>query len=128
MRVMQFFKYNDNTHYMPIIWLSLGDQLIIIGKYHQIQNKTLPYANQISLICLVSIFLLNTFVYKRLAASGRSFSIRSRIVIGMIAATLAMCMAGTVEIFRQKSCDTHSITQTIGLYSITILLFSSSLL
>jgi len=33
----------------------------------------------------------------------------------MIAATLAMCMAGTVEIFRQHVCGIQNITQTIGM-------------
>ena len=64
---------------------------------------------------LVTIFVLNTFVYKRLYASGRTFPIRSRIVIGMISATLAMCMAGVVEIFRQKTClSSLTVSQTIG--------------
>jgi hypothetical protein len=70
---------------------------------------------------LVAIFVLNTFVYKRLYASGRSFSIKSRMVIGMISATLAMCIAGTVEIFRQMKCDSSpNILQTIGIYSMII--------
>lgn len=62
----------------------------------------------------MTIFLLNAFVYKRLQASGRSFSTRSRIIIGMLAAAAAMCMAGTVEIFRQDICETQNFTQTIG--------------
>ncbi len=63
---------------------------------------------------LVTIFFLNAFVYKRLRASGRSFPINFRIIIGMIAATLAMCMAGTVEIFRQSISETQNFTQIIG--------------
>ncbi len=64
----------------------------------------------------MAIFFLNTFVYKRLEASGRSFSIRSRIFIGMFSATVAMCIAGTVEVFRQKACDSSpTITQFIGI-------------
>ncbi|CAF4006844.1 unnamed protein product [Rotaria sordida] len=77
---------------MPVVWLSLGNQLIII----------------------VTIFLLNAFVYKRLQASGRSFPINTRIIIGLISAALAMCMAGTIEIVRQNVCKTHNFTQIIG--------------
>ncbi len=33
MKVTEFYVINNKKHYMPIIWLSLGDQLIIIGKY-----------------------------------------------------------------------------------------------
>lgn len=64
----------------------------------------------------MTIFFLNAFIYKRLQASGRAFPINSRIVIGMIAATLAMCLAGTVEIFRQSICRTSNFTQIIGYY------------
>ncbi|UJR14008.1 hypothetical protein I4U23_001008 [Adineta vaga] len=93
MKVMKFFRTDQGIHYMPVIWLSLGDQMIII----------------------VAIFFLNTFVYKRLEASGRSISIRSRITFGMISATIAMCLAGTVEIYRQKLCDSQpTISQIIG--------------
>ncbi|CAF1932517.1 unnamed protein product [Rotaria magnacalcarata] len=93
MKVMKIFRIDKNQHYMPVIWLSLGDQIIII----------------------ITIFFLNAFVYKRLESSGRSFSIKSRMIIGMISATLAMCMAGTLEIFRQKTCDTlPTIQQNIG--------------
>lgn len=81
-----------NFQAMPVVWLSLGNQIIII----------------------VTIFFLNAFVYKRLRASGRSFSIKSRIIIGMISAAAAMCIAGTVEIFRQEICETQNFTQTIG--------------
>ncbi|CAF1488783.1 unnamed protein product [Adineta steineri] len=93
MKVIKFFRTDRGDHYMPVIWLSLGDQMIII----------------------LAIFFLNTFVYKRLEASGRSISIRTRIIIGMISATIAMCMAGTVELFRQKLCDSQpTISQFIG--------------
>lgn len=33
MKVIEFFEIHNNKHYMPIIWLSLGDQLIIISNY-----------------------------------------------------------------------------------------------
>lgn len=95
---------------MPVVWLSLGNQIIIIGECcHSRTCRTLS-------VKLVTILLLNTFVYKRLQASGRSFSIKSRITIGMVSAALAMCMAGTVEVFRQDICQTQNFTQTIGMY------------
>ena len=34
MKVIELFKAGDGTHYMPVIWLSLGDQIIIISKYY----------------------------------------------------------------------------------------------
>ena len=55
-------------------------------------------------------------MYKRLQASGRSFSINTRIIIGMISAAFAMCMAGTVEIFRQNISKTQNFTQIIGIH------------
>ncbi|CAF3686742.1 unnamed protein product [Rotaria sp. Silwood1] len=86
MKLPTFFKE------MPVVWLSLGNQLIII----------------------ITIFFLNAFVYKRLQASGRTFPINTRIIIGLISAALSMCMAGTVEIVRQNVCKTQNFTQTIG--------------
>ncbi|CAF1563409.1 unnamed protein product [Rotaria magnacalcarata] len=86
MKLPTFFKE------MPVVWLSLGNQIIII----------------------VTIFFLNAFAYKRLQASGRSFPINTRIIIGLISAALAMCMAGTIEIIRQDVCKTQNFTQIIG--------------
>jgi dipeptide/tripeptide permease len=76
---------------------------------------------------LVTIFLLNAFVYKRLRASGRSFPVNSRIIIGLVSATIAMCIAGTVEIFRQNICKTHNFTQTIGIHFIVFFAFEYNL-
>ena len=73
------------------------------------------------LFYLVTIFLLNAFVYKRLIASGRSFSINTRIIIGMISAAFSMCLAGTVEIFRQNVSKTQNFTQIIGIFVILLL-------
>lgn len=39
---------------------------------------------------------------------------RTRIVIGMIFATLSMCTTGVVEIFRQDRCDPKNSSQIIG--------------
>lgn len=65
-------------------------------------------------VVLVIILILNTFVYKRLQRSGRSFSVRTKILVGLIPAAISMCIAGTVEIFRQNICETQNFTQTIG--------------
>ena len=32
MKVLKFFRTANGAHYMPVIWLSLGDQMIIIGE------------------------------------------------------------------------------------------------
>jgi hypothetical protein len=131
---------------MPVVWLSLANQIIIIGRSdlhsqialspeHEIPRRLRQMTNGLpnhalldetfhvllSLSIPVTIFLLNTFVYKRLQASGRSFPISTRIVIGMVSAALSMCMAGTVEIFRQNVCKTQNFTQIIG----TNVVFSS---
>jgi hypothetical protein len=63
---------------------------------------------------LVTIFILNTFVYKRLHASGRTFPIKARMIIGLISAAFSMVMAGTVEILRQNISIDQNFTQTIG--------------
>ncbi|CAF4613781.1 unnamed protein product [Rotaria sp. Silwood1] len=81
----------SHINHMPVVWLSLGDQIIII----------------------LVILILNTCVHKRLHINNRPFSIKIRMIIGMISATLSMCITGIVEIFRQKKCDS-SFQQTIG--------------
>ena len=95
---------------LPVVWLSLGNQIIIIGRCDMPRVASSKHCSFHS----ASIMFLNAFVYKRLQASGRSFSIKSRIIIGMISATFAMCLAGAVEIFRQDICQTQNFTQTIG--------------
>jgi hypothetical protein len=69
------------------------------------------------LFLLVTIFILNTCVYKRLYSNNRPLSMKVRIVIGMIGATLSMCITGVIEIFRQKRCDLpfKQTNQTIGM-------------
>lgn len=64
---------------------------------------------------LVSIFILNSCVYKHLPAKSEQFSMRLRISIGMIFAALSMCTTGVVEMFRQESCDETNSSQLIGL-------------
>lgn len=31
MKVIKIFRSSQNQHYMPVIWLSLADQIVIIG-------------------------------------------------------------------------------------------------
>ncbi|CAF3436200.1 unnamed protein product [Rotaria socialis] len=88
---MKIPAFQSNINRMPIVWLSLTDQVIII----------------------LVIFILNTCIYERLHLNNRLFSIKARMVIGLIAATVSMCITGTVEIFRQRRCDS-SFQQTIG--------------
>ncbi|CAF5169539.1 unnamed protein product, partial [Rotaria magnacalcarata] len=89
---MKIPAFQSNINRMPIVWLSLPDQGIII----------------------LVIFILNTCIYERLHINNRLFSIKARMVIGLIAATVSMCITGTVEIFRQRRCDS-SFQQTIGM-------------
>lgn len=64
----------------------------------------------------VAIFSLNVFVYKRLHAKNRQFSMKIRLVFGMVFATLSMCITGVVEITRQNRCDvSFHTTQIIGM-------------
>lgn len=63
---------------------------------------------------LVLIFILNTFVYKRLEKSGRSFSLKTRMTIGLATAVLAMIFAGTVEKIRIDKPTDESFNQIIG--------------
>ena len=53
---------------------------------------------------LVGLMIFNLFVYKRLSNPSRPLSIGRKLVIGMILASLSMCIAGIVEIFRQNQC------------------------
>ena len=108
---------------MPVVWLSLADQIVIISK-----DSFDRWRSQMFFSLLVSIFILNSCVYKHLPAKNEQFSMRVRIVIGMIFATLSMCTTGVVEMFRQGRCDTTNSSQlnVIGLQtSIRILSFVS---
>jgi dipeptide/tripeptide permease len=53
---------------------------------------------------LVGIPVLTIFVYKYLDASNRTLSIKIKLIIGMILASLTMSIAGTVEAIRQGYC------------------------
>lgn len=55
------------------------------------------------------IIIFNLFIYKCLEARNRSLSIPMKLVIGMFFACLSLCIAGTVEVFRQEKCDSNRI-------------------
>ena len=113
---MELPKY---FHDMPVVWLSLGNQIIIIGLFcidslHSYHYLLIDYRMKLSLYYLVLISILNLFVYKRFRDSGRSFSIKKRIIFGLISAVVAMLIAGTVELVRLHISETDNFTQTIG--------------
>lgn len=54
---------------------------------------------------IVGILMLHMFVYKCWDAQNKRVSIATKIVIGMIFACIAMFLAGSVEIARQKGCN-----------------------
>ncbi|CAF3576079.1 unnamed protein product [Adineta steineri] len=88
---MRVPAFQSKTRHMPVLWLSLSDQIIVI----------------------LTLFILNTCVYKYFYIKNRLVSIKIRFVIGMIAATISMCLTGITEIFRQKNCN-NSFQQSIG--------------
>ncbi|CAF2742258.1 unnamed protein product [Rotaria sp. Silwood2] len=71
-----------NNKKLPISWMSLGDSVTII----------------------ISVIILTTFVYKYMDAQNRTMTIKIKLIIGIILASLTMCIAGIVEIIRQKHC------------------------
>ncbi|CAF1229187.1 unnamed protein product [Adineta steineri] len=88
---MRVPAFQSKTRHMPVLWLSLSDQIIVI----------------------LTLFILNTCVYKYFYIKNRLVSIKIRFIIGMIAATISMCLTGITEIFRQKNCN-NSFQQSIG--------------
>ncbi|CAF0739285.1 unnamed protein product [Adineta ricciae] len=83
------------TDPMPISWMSLGDSVAII----------------------VGLMIFNLFVYKRLSNPSRTLSIRRKLVIGMILASLSMCIAGIVEIFRQNQCISDKDDSSLSIFA-----------
>lgn len=53
----------------------------------------------------VGILILNFLVYKYLDARNRLLTITKKLAIGMCFGLITMCIAGTVEVFRQQKCD-----------------------
>ncbi|CAF0713867.1 unnamed protein product [Adineta steineri] len=85
---------HDNDK-IPISWMSLGDSVTII----------------------IGISMLAIFVYKCLNAPKRRVSIRVKLITGMILASLAMCIAGTIEIFRQQNCVLGKSDSSLSIYA-----------
>jgi hypothetical protein len=112
---MKIPSFTFNKHHVPIVWLSLTDEVIIIRTYSL--DRKMIEIRVFFLLLLVTIFILNTCVYKHLYTKNRPFSMKVRIIIGMICATLSMCITGVIEIVRQKRCDSpfHQTNQTIGM-------------
>ncbi|CAF1073120.1 unnamed protein product [Adineta ricciae] len=88
---MRVPKFQSETRRMPVVWLSLSDQIVII----------------------LILFIFNACICSHLHVKNRLFSIKLRFILGMLAATLSMCLTGIVEIFRQQGCSS-SFPQTIG--------------
>ena len=57
----------------------------------------------------VGILILNVCVYKYLENRNRSLSIATKFLLGMCFALASMCVAGIVEIFRQKQCTSGNV-------------------
>ena len=51
---------------------------------------------------IVTLLILNMFLYKYLVKQQRLPTIATKFVIGMCLAVITMCVAGSVEIFRQR--------------------------
>lgn len=115
---MKIPEFQSDTRRMPVAWLSLTDQVVIIRMY----NYKIFKINNHYFVLIVIIFILNTCVYKRLRNDNESFAIKWRFIIGMTTAILSMCLAGVVEIFRQQKCETY-IQQTIGMCELVCCLY-----
>ena len=86
-------------------WMSLGDTVSIVSELYLFSSKISNFQFNI----LVVLTIMNLFVYKRLNHRHPLRSIRVKLIIGMVFASLSMCMAGTLEILRQKHCLSGSI-------------------
>lgn len=63
----------------------------------------------IYIIVLVGVIILNRFVYKYLNIVDKQLNIARKFFIGMVFASISMCIAGIVEILRQHGCLKSSI-------------------
>ncbi|CAF1137149.1 unnamed protein product [Rotaria sordida] len=79
---------------MPISWMSLGDSVTII----------------------ISVMILIKFVYKYMDIQNRTMIIKIKLIIGMILASLTMCIAGIIEIFRQKHCTKEKDDSDLSIF------------
>ncbi|CAF2495975.1 unnamed protein product [Rotaria sp. Silwood2] len=80
---------------MPVIWMSVGDQVSII----------------------IGILILNLFVYKHLVNYNQSSLIQIKFVIGMILASITMFIAGTIEKFRQHECHPGKNNSDLSIFT-----------
>lgn len=90
--------YLTNNELMPISWISLGDSITILRMFF------ISELIHTLLLFIVGILILTFFVYKQLDRWNRSISIRMKLNLGMIFASIAMCIAGITEIIRQSHC------------------------
>ncbi|CAF0905534.1 unnamed protein product [Rotaria sordida] len=80
---------------MPVIWMSVGDQVSII----------------------IGILILNLFVYKHLVTYNQSTLIQIKFVVGMILASITMFIAGTIEKFRQHGCHPGKNNSDLSIFT-----------
>ena len=90
---------SDTTYIVS--WMSLGDPVIVISKFRD-QTKSLKM--HLFLCALVGTLILNLFIYKCINEQNRASIITIKLIIGMCCAVIAMCIAGGIEIWRQKKC------------------------
>ncbi|CAF0976439.1 unnamed protein product [Rotaria sp. Silwood1] len=84
----------SNNKKMPISWMSLGDSITII----------------------ISVIILTIFIYKYMDTQNRTMTIKIKLIIGMILAALTMCIAGIIEIIRQKYCTKERDNSDLSIY------------
>jgi hypothetical protein len=82
-----------------ITFMWLGDPVTIISKFISCFNIRNNY------VTLVGILIFNLFIYKCMDVRHKSLTIATKFVIGMCFSIATMCIAGTVEVFRQEGCD-----------------------
>ena len=64
--------------------------------------RDLIVVDSILMETIVTLLILNIFLYKYLVKQQRLPTIATKFVIGMCLAVITMCVAGSVEIFRQR--------------------------
>ncbi|UJR14271.1 hypothetical protein I4U23_001262 [Adineta vaga] len=84
-----------NTDPMPVSWISLGDSVTII----------------------LGLLILNLLIYKRSDDPRQTLTIRRKLVIGMILASLSMCIAGIIEIIRQNQCILDQSDSSLNIFA-----------
>ncbi len=64
--------------------------------------------------------ILTIFVYKYLDARNRIISIKVKLILGMILASLTMCISGTIEAVRQNYCIPSRVLDMFFQYLVLI--------